>query len=74
MNIDVFSAGCYLCENAVQMVKKVIGPQCSLRIYDLTKGEGIEEAKKYGVRAVPTIVGNGRKMFEGVPEFAELTA
>jgi len=74
MNIEVFTAGCHLCENTVEMVKRIIGLQCTLRIYDLAKGEGIEEARKYGVRAVPTIVGNGHRMFEGTPEFAELIA
>lgn len=72
MDIEVFSAGCRLCEDTVRMVKRVMGPECTLRIYDLTKGEGLEESRKYGVRAVPTIVGNGRRMFEGIPEFDEL--
>lgn len=72
MDIEVFIAGCYLCRETVDIVNRVIGPKCSLRVYDLTKGQGAEEAKKYGIRTVPTIVGNGRRMFEGVPEFDEL--
>lgn len=74
MDIEAFSAGCPLCEATVRMVKRVMGPECTLRIYDLAKGDGTEEARKYGVRTVPTIVGNGRRMFEGVPEFDKLIA
>ncbi|MBI2076369.1 MAG: thioredoxin family protein [Candidatus Aenigmarchaeota archaeon] len=72
MNIELFVSDCNLCAKTKEMVKKVKGPKCSLKVYNLAKGEGAEEVEKYGITAVPTIVGNGRKMFEGVPEFKEL--
>ena len=63
-----------MCEKTINMVKGVIGPKCSLRIYNLSEPtEQITElARKYEIRTVPTIVGNGRKMFEGIPDKEEL--
>lgn len=72
MNIELFGSGCNLCNTTEEMVRKVMGPKCTLKIYNLAKGEGKKEIKKYGIRAVPTIVGNGQKMFEGVPKLDEL--
>ncbi len=72
MNIELFVSGCHLCTKTEDMIKKVMGPKCSLKIYNLARGQGTKEAEKYKVRTIPTIVGNGRKMFEGVPEFSEL--
>lgn len=72
MDIELFVSGCNLCTKTEDMIRKVIGPKCSLRIYNLAEGEGVKEAEKYGIRAIPTIIGNGRKMFEGVPKLNEL--
>lgn len=72
MDLELFVAACPLCETTAEMVEHIKGPQCTLRVYDLSKEQGTKEAEKYGVRAVPTIVGNGRVMFEGVPPKEEL--
>lgn len=73
MNIELFVSGCYLCNTTEEMIREVMGPKCTLKIYNLAKREGKQEVEKYKVRTVPTIVGNGQKMFEGVPERDELT-
>lgn len=72
MNIELFVSGCYLCNTTEEMIREVMGHKCTLKIYNLAKGEGKQEAEKYEVRTIPTIVGNGQKMFEGVPEYGEL--
>lgn len=72
MNIKLFVSNCYLCDTTKKMVKGVMGPKCSLEIYDLADARGQSEAKKYSIRTVPTIVGKGKKMFEGVPAEEEL--
>jgi uncharacterized ferredoxin-like protein len=72
MNIELFVSGCPLCKETENMVREVMGPKCTLKVYDLSKGFGIEKAERYSIRAVPTIIGNGRKMFEGIPEHESL--
>lgn len=60
VTIEVFIAGCPLCEPAVQTVKETACPNCVVTIYNLQNGEGKEEADKYGVTRVPTVVVDGK--------------
>lgn len=57
--IELFIAGCPLCESAVQTVNDTACPKCEVIIYNLQNGEGKAEAAKYGVTRVPTVVVNG---------------
>ena len=43
----------------VNMVNELACPHCEITIYNLNKNEGVEEAKAYGVTAVPSIAVNG---------------
>lgn len=57
--VEVFTSGCYLCEETVKLVKEAACPNCEVVVYDLTKG-GRQAAEQYGVNAVPTIVVDGK--------------
>jgi hypothetical protein len=61
--IDVFTAGCPLCEDAVRLVTSLACPSCEVRAYDLREGcatnECREKATRYGVTAVPAVAVNG---------------
>ena len=61
--VEVFTAGCPLCEETVSMVQSLICPSCELRVYDLREGcatnECREKATQYGITAVPSIAVNG---------------
>lgn len=61
--IEVFTAGCPICDETVNLVKSLICPSCTLQIYDLRQGcatnECREKATRYGVTAVPAIGVNG---------------
>lgn len=57
--IEVFVAGCPLCEETARLVKDNTCPSCELTVYDLNTN-GMEKAKEYGVHSVPTIVVNGK--------------
>src|SRR3989338_4849855 len=61
MNIELFAGNCYLCSDTEKMIRKVIGQKCTLRTYNLAEGKNRQRAEKYGIRALPTIVGNGQK-------------
>ncbi|AQQ51835.1 thioredoxin family protein [Planococcus lenghuensis] len=61
--VEVFSAGCYACEDAVKQVKDLTC-ECEVAIYDLSdkarKGEYETKAKAYGIQSVPSVVINGK--------------
>jgi len=57
--VEVFTAGCPLCEETVQLVNKIACPSCDVTVYDLKK-KGLEKAREYGVSSVPTVVVDGK--------------
>ncbi|MGE6718315.1 thioredoxin family protein [Peribacillus frigoritolerans] len=62
--IEVFTAGCSVCEGAVQQVKDLACSNCEVVVYDLNKkcdtNECETKAKAYGVKSVPAIAINGK--------------
>ncbi|MEK7241931.1 MAG: thioredoxin family protein [Planctomycetota bacterium] len=62
--IEVFTAGCLLCQQAVKMVRELACPSCEVVVYDLIKQceskECLDKVKNYGIDRVPTIVVDGK--------------
>ncbi|MEW2059062.1 glutaredoxin [Streptomyces griseus] len=60
--IEVFTAGCSVCEDAVRQVKDLACDNCEVVVYDLNKKcdtlEWEEKAKAYGVKSVPAVAIN----------------
>lgn len=56
--VEVFTAGCPVCEPAVQLVKQEACPDCEVIVYNLHE-EGSEKARQYDLKAVPAVVVNG---------------
>lgn len=64
--IEVFTAGCPLCTETLNLVRKSVA-FCGCRVVE-RRCEGREccdEGKRYGVRAMPSVVVDGKIMFEG---------
>lgn len=62
--VEVFTAGCPVCEPAIELVKKIACNACEVIIYDLNKGcrtdECRDKAEKYGINRVPAVVIDGK--------------
>ncbi len=59
--VEVFTAGCPLCEEAVALVKGLACPSCEVVVHDLRAGgEAVSRARRFGVNAVPAVVVDGR--------------
>ncbi len=62
-HVEVFTAGCPICEEAVNLVKSVACQSCEVQMYDLREGsndnEGRDKARQYGITAVPAVAVNG---------------
>ena len=61
--IEVFTAGCYVCDKAVEEIKALACPSCEIKVYDLNKkcetGECEVKAKEYGINSMPAVVIDG---------------
>ncbi|HEU0228164.1 MAG TPA: hypothetical protein VFQ86_10515 [Arachidicoccus soli] len=61
--IEVFTAGCIICEPTVEMVRRMACSFCEIIIYDLSKScdtkECIQKAQQYGIKSLPAIAVNG---------------
>ena len=57
--VEVFTAGCSLCDDAVQLVNGLACPSCSVEILDM-KDESVQlKAREYGITSVPAVVVDG---------------
>jgi glutaredoxin len=57
--VEVFTAGCPLCDETVKLVKELACPSCDVTVYNLRE-KGVEKAREYGVNSVPTVVVDGK--------------
>ncbi len=57
--IEVFSAGCAVCDDAVARVKALACPSCAITVLDMKDPVVAQRAKDLGVRSVPAVAING---------------
>jgi len=62
--IEIFTAGCPVCEPVVALVKETACENCEITIHNLSKQnentDGITKMKEYGVKRLPSIAVNGK--------------
>jgi hypothetical protein len=68
--VEVFTAGCPVCEPAVRLVQEMASPDCEVTVHDLRQTEGsaytdspgptaAEKAAEYGITTIPAVVIDG---------------
>jgi hypothetical protein len=58
--IEVFSAGCAVCEDTIALINSIACPSCEVEILDMHQPDAARKAKRYGVRSVPAVAVDGR--------------
>lgn len=58
--IEVFSAGCPLCEETLYAVRELPSESCEVTIHDLNQTSGAQRARELGVSRVPAIAVDGK--------------
>jgi glutaredoxin len=58
--IEVFSAGCPVCEDTIALINRIACPSCELEILDLRDASVAKRARSLGIRSVPAVVVDGR--------------
>ncbi len=58
--IEVFSAGCAVCDDTVALINRIACPSCEVLVLDMHKPDIAKKAKQYGIRSVPAVVVDGK--------------
>ena len=57
--IEVFSAGCAVCEAAVSQIEALACPSCEISVLDMSDQKVSARAQALGVRSLPAVVIDG---------------
>ena len=62
--VEVFTAGCPLCDETVKLVRELACDNCEVQVYDLREGCATnscrEKAAEYGIHRLPAVVVEGQ--------------
>ena len=58
--VEVFSAGCETCKEAIEVVKQNACSSCEIIVRDMKDIQVVKRAKELGVRSVPAVVIDGK--------------
>jgi glutaredoxin 3 len=58
--IEIFSAGCPVCESVVEQVRDAACPSCDIQVVDMKEPEIQKRAAELGIRSVPAVVIDGK--------------
>lgn len=58
--IDVYSAGCAVCADVVNLIKDIACPSCNVSVLDMNEPDVARRAKELGITAVPAIAIDGK--------------
>lgn len=70
--IEVFTADCPLCKDTLELIRKEVCSECEVIERRCSQDECCEPAKSYGVKAVPTVVVDGKITIVGKPTLEEV--
>jgi len=57
--VDVFTVGCPLCDDVVELVQDLACDSCNVRTVHLQDDDGQERAEEVGVETVPAVAVDG---------------
>jgi hypothetical protein len=58
--IEIFSAGCSVCEEAVDVVQRNACSSCEVSVLNMKDPNVVNRAKSLGIKAVPAVVIDGK--------------
>ena len=58
--VEVFSAGCSVCKETINLVKQISCPSCDVKVLDMADPNVAARAKSLGIRTVPAVFVDGK--------------
>lgn len=59
-NVEIFSAGCACCDEAINAVKAAACSSCNVHVRDMKDPNVAADAKRHGIKRVPAVVIDGK--------------
>ena len=57
--VEIFTAGCGCCDEAVALVKSIACPSCEITVHDMKQENTARRAGELGIKRVPSVVVDG---------------
>jgi glutaredoxin 3 len=57
--VEIFVAGCPVCEDAINLVNRIACPSCAVTVLDMKNPKVATRAKGLGIRSIPAVVIDG---------------
>lgn len=57
--VEVFSAGCRVCQDTIELVERIACPSCEVRVLDMNDRAIADRARALGILTVPAVVVDG---------------
>lgn len=70
--IEVFTADCPLCKDTLELIKKEACRECEVIESRCSGNECCQPAKDYDIKAVPTVVVDGKITYVGKPTLEQV--
>ncbi len=58
--VEIFSAGCGVCDETIQMVKEIACESCEVEVLDMQQEDVAKRANDLGIKTVPSVVIDGK--------------
>jgi len=58
-NIEIFSAGCPVCQETIDLVNKMACPSCEVSVLDMNDSHVLKRSKELGINSIPAVAING---------------
>ncbi|MBI2481110.1 MAG: thioredoxin family protein [Planctomycetia bacterium] len=58
--VEVYSAGCPACNDAIKLVQGIACPSCDVSVLDMNDPNVAARAKSLGIKSVPAVVIDGK--------------
>lgn len=58
--VEIFSAGCCLCKDAIELVNRIACSGCEVAVLDMQDAETARKAEQLGIRSVPAVAVDGK--------------
>ncbi len=58
--IEVFSAGCPVCDEAIDLINRIACSSCEVTVLDMRDADVASRARDLGIRSVPAVAVDGK--------------